>query len=234
MLPSSSTAVLLFTRTPEEEARHKQFVSANCHVNRRIAHQLIKHTYSSIEKAGIPVFVINSDQQRGETFGERLTSAFEDVFERGYKNVIAVGNDTLTLTAKDIQRATELLEQNQAVIGPTDRGGTYLIGLSRSIFSGLDFQTLPWETDQLLDHLIQVLPIESTMLKCQRDINTSADFYAALTQLPRHSTLYKSLQSILFDLTIRRIDDRPRIHLKAVLRYYSHRAPPLLSVAAIA
>ena len=226
MNPSSPTAILLFTRTPEEEALHKTFVSAGKHINRRIAQQLINHTFTCIEKAGIPVYVINSRQQRGSTFGERLAAAFQDVFEEGYQNVIAVGNDTLALTARDIQLAANHLEHNQAVVGPTHRGGAYLIGLRRSVFCRIDFTGLPWETDLLFDSLLQALPEECVLLKYERDINDATDFYAVLTELPQQSTLYKTLQDILSIRTIRRMVDRPRIATKHFLRYYSHRAPP--------
>ena len=228
MNPSSPTAILLFTRTPEEEAQHKTFVSASRPINRRIAQQLINHTFTCIENAGIPVYVINSHQQRGSTFGERLAAAFQDVFEEGYQNVIAVGNDTLALTARDIQLAANHLEHNQAVIGPTHRGGAYLIGLCQSVFSCIDFTDLPWETDLLFESLLQELPEDCVLLKYERDINDATDFYAVLTEIPQQSTLYKTLQNILSIRTIRRMVDRPRIATKHFLRYYSHRAPPRL------
>ena len=129
MTPSSPTAILLFTRTPEEEAQHKTFVPAGRHVNERIASQLIKHTCTQLEKANIPVYVIDSDRQRGNSFGERLAAAFRDIYDEGYVNVIAVGNDTLTLTPQDLQRTVDLLATHTAVLGPTQRGGTYLMGL---------------------------------------------------------------------------------------------------------
>ena len=227
MAPSSPTALLLFTRTPEEEARHKQFVPAGRHVNRRIACQLIRHTTASLQKAGIPVYVITSAKQRGRTFGERLAAAFQEIFNLGYMNVIAVGNDTLTLTSKDLQDAAHLLERRRAVVGPTRRGGTYLIGLHRDVFNQEDFAQLPWESEILLDSLLDSLDAQISLLKCQQDINNAADFYAAAVNMWECAALLKAIQrQSQHAITLTHID-RPTIPRKDILRYFSHRSPPL-------
>ena len=230
MAPSSPTALLLFTRTPEEEARHKKFVQANRHVNRRIAHQLIKHTSSCLRKAGIPVFVITSDQQKGHTFGQRLAAAFQEIFEYGFDNVIAVGNDTLTLTARDLQTAAALLECNQAVIGPTQRGGTYLIGLHRSVFSGLDFNALPWETESLFDGLLSALDVAVSVLKYQQDINNATDFHAIIRKYWACAAFLEAFQNLCIIAIRLKLIDRPRIPCKDILHNFPHRAPPSLSI----
>lgn len=229
MAPSSPTALLLFTRTPEEEARHKRFVPAGRHVNRKIAHQLIKHTSTCLQKAGIPVYVITSDQQKGCTFGERLAAAFEEIYDLGYTNVIAVGNDTLTLTSKDLQDAAHLLQHHRAVIGPTQRGGTYLIGLHRDVFSRKDFALLPWESERLLDCLLDSLPTNLSLLKFQQDINNAADFYAAVTKIWECAALLRAIQRLSLREIALTLIDRPRIPSKDLLRYYSHRSPPGIS-----
>lgn len=225
----ASTAILLFTRTPQEEARHKRFASAGKNTSRRIASELIKHTYTCLEKAGTPVYVIDSNRQKGHTFGERLAHAFQDIFDLGYVNVIAVGNDTLTLTTDDLLTAEKLLQSHKAVLGPTTRGGTYLIGLHRSIFDGLDFTTLPWETHLLFDTLVTLFKIKeipTSFLKCLRDINDSADFYSVINELPTHSQLYKALQSLLITSVFQTVFDRTQRPFEHILSSCLHRAPP--------
>ena len=125
------TAILFFTRTPEEEARHKTFVPARRRTNRQVARELIKHTHGRLVLSGLPVYVVDSDLQVGTTFGERLAHAFQRIYALGYENVIAVGNDTLSLSSSDLTKATDLLGAHTSVIGPTSSGGAYLIGLHR-------------------------------------------------------------------------------------------------------
>ena len=195
------TALLLFTRTPDEEARHKRLApGSSFRKNRRLAHTLIAHARRISNQTGLPVFVIDSDVQRGSTFGERLTHAFADIYKKGFDRVIAIGNDTLSLTSSDLLSAAFLLQNYDAVVGPTQSGGSYLIGLHRSAFLESLFCDLPWETDRLYDDLINYLDRNSTSvwhLATRSDANTSDELLEAVNGLSKASSLYRTLRSLL-------------------------------------
>ena len=82
--------------------------------------------------------------QQGRTLGERLAHAIGEVFADGAQRVVTIGTDSPWLTAANIEEAFESLRASDVVIGPTEDGGYYLIGLSRSIpalFDGIAWST---------------------------------------------------------------------------------------------
>ena len=94
---------------------------------------------------GVDTFVA----QRGDSLGQRLTAAFDDLFQTGAERVVIIGADSPTLPAEVIERAFDRLDQGiDLVIGPTRDGGYYLIGL-RCPTSAL-FVAIPWSTSRVL------------------------------------------------------------------------------------
>jgi hypothetical protein len=198
---SPATALLLFTRTPREEALSKTFVSGRArHTQKQLARQFIGYVRKVSGKSGLPVFVISSDQQKGQTFGERLAHAFESVFAHGFEQVIAIGNDTLTLSTEELRQAAELLTEHQAVLGPTPRGGAYLIGLSRSLFDASRFARLDWESPRLFSQLTEFTETRAALahiLPPKSDVNDPSDFSLLLAALRTASQLYRSIRCLL-------------------------------------
>src|SRR5262245_16776458 len=76
--------------------------------------------------------------QRGAGLGERLTAAVADLLERGHAGVLMLDTDTPTLPRACLEEAVRCLATGAAdvVLGPTEDGGYYLIGL-RSPAPGL-------------------------------------------------------------------------------------------------
>jgi rSAM/selenodomain-associated transferase 1 len=92
--------------------------------------------------------------QRGEAFGERLGAATEDLLRLGFESVCLIDSDSPTVPAHAFARATEYLSEptDSVVLGPSDDGGYYLIGLKklhRSLFERID-----WSTDRVLEQTI--------------------------------------------------------------------------------
>lgn len=84
--------------------------------------------------------------QRGESFGERLYFAAEDLFKCGFEAVCLIDSDSPTIPAENFVRAVELLSSpdDRFVLGPCDDGGYYLVGLTqlhRELFEGIDWST---------------------------------------------------------------------------------------------
>ena len=226
----SSTAILFFTRTPEEEVRHKTYIhSAGRRANTQVARKLIQNTRKAIAGSGLPAFVVTSRSQQGATFGERLAAAFQDVFDKGFDRVIAIGNDTLTLSSADLLNASSLLDQHAAVIGPTPHGGTYLVGMRKSAFASEQFSALPWETDLILERLVSSIS-EATqsvaLLPYQSDVNTPSDLLSQYRLLLKHSALYTFISYLLFTRSILKISRQVSYGSPLFYTSISLRAPP--------
>jgi len=158
---STNTAILLFTHDAETESKRKFFLNSN-KSNRTIAEKLIATSVKKIQASGLPHYVFSTEQQIGFSFGERLSNAIESVFNKGYKKVIVVGNDCPVLNKRELQEARQLLESNEMVVGPTTKGGSYLIGISESSYNKDSFTNLKWGTKNLLDDLLCYAKSNST------------------------------------------------------------------------
>lgn len=82
--------------------------------------------------------------QQGETLGERLKEATHHAFSEGARQVIVVGTDSPWLFPVDIEKAFSQLSPCDLVLGPSEDGGYYLIGLSKethALFDGIAWGT---------------------------------------------------------------------------------------------
>jgi hypothetical protein len=66
-------------------------------------------------------------QSAGE-LGERLASLFHTSFRRGVERVVVLGSDSPTLPLEAVEEAFERLAVKDAVLGPAEDGGYYLVG----------------------------------------------------------------------------------------------------------
>jgi len=88
-----------------------------------------KHDFVSKIPDGISILT-----QEGEGLGARMSKAFDDAFNLLYKRVCIIGTDHPTLPADYLSLAFKHLEREQAVIiGPSEDGGYYLLGMNRPI-----------------------------------------------------------------------------------------------------
>ena len=74
--------------------------------------------------------------------GEQLKQAFRNGFKKGYGRIVCIGVCCPDIEQQDIKKAFDLLNTKNAVIGPSDEGGYYLIGLSAPIET--IFDNKPW------------------------------------------------------------------------------------------
>ena len=172
MKEKENIAILLFSRSAKQESYSKQWTNDEA-INLRIAEHLISNTYDNLKTAPFPIFRIDEKLQVGITFGKRLANAFSYVFQKGFKYVIAVGNDSpsLQINWHDISR--QLINQN-TVLGPDKRGGVYLIGLSEDSGFESTFMQISWKS-RLVCHQLKEKFANYCILKSMRDINTFQD-----------------------------------------------------------
>jgi rSAM/selenodomain-associated transferase 1 len=115
--------------------------------------------------------------QRGDKFGERLYFAVEDLFKCGFESVCLIDSDSPTVPATNFQQAAELLASpgDRIVLGPSDDGGYYLIGLKkphRHVFEQID-----WSTERVLNQTIQhatEIGLEVKLLSTGYDVDDDA------------------------------------------------------------
>ena len=84
--------------------------------------------------------------QRGDDFGERLISAMEDLLALGFESVCLIDSDSPTVPPQFYEQAARRLAQtgDRIVLGPSDDGGYYLIGLKKP--HGDVFRQIDWST----------------------------------------------------------------------------------------
>ena len=92
--------------------------------------------------------------QRGEAFGERLAAATEDLLRLGFDSLCLIDSDSPTVPAHAFASAVERLSQrdDSVVLGPSDDGGYYLIGLKK-LHLRL-FEKIDWSTGRVLEQTV--------------------------------------------------------------------------------
>ena len=93
--------------------------------------------------------------QKGHGLGERMLNAFKTIFYAGFRNVILIGTDTPGISTELIYDSFSLLKKYECVIGPSDDGGYYLIGLKQTLF--YLFNEMEWGTSEVLSKTIDRL-----------------------------------------------------------------------------
>ena len=93
--------------------------------------------------------------QRGETLGDRLCNATDDLLKDGYSSVCLINSDSPTLPPAVLNRAIKSLsgDGDRVVLGAADDGGYYLIGLKQA-HRNL-FNRIAWSTAEVLAHTIE-------------------------------------------------------------------------------
>ncbi len=116
-------------------------------------------------------------QGRGD-LGARLRRLFDSA-ERG--PVIIIGSDAPALRARHIRAAFKALDGADAVFGPADDGGYWLIGLARRRSAERLFQNVRWSSAFALDDTLSSLPASFRVrrLALLADIDDAADLKAA-------------------------------------------------------
>ena len=93
--------------------------------------------------------------QRGDSLGDRLCNATDDLLNDGYGAVCLINSDSPTLPRALFARAVDLLapEDDRVVLGAADDGGYYLIGLKQAHRNLFD--RIAWSTADVLAHTIE-------------------------------------------------------------------------------
>ncbi len=109
--------------------------------------------------------------------GARIARAFNSV-SRG--PAVIIGADAPGLRARHLREAFRALGRADAVFGPAEDGGYWLIGLARRRAAPRLFDGVRWSTKHALDDTIKSLPptFNIARLETLRDIDAAADLAA--------------------------------------------------------
>ena len=103
-----------------------------------------------------------------------MTNAFKEVFSQGYKKVIIIGSDCFSLSSQYINDAFANLENHDFVIGPSEDGGYYLLGMkdmSVDLFSNME-----WSVTEVFKKTMNRMSSKTVFfLPCLNDIDTEED-----------------------------------------------------------
>jgi hypothetical protein len=115
--------------------------------------------------------------------------------------VVAIGTDSPTLPASEMAGAFEGLSAHEAVLGPAEDGGYYLIGLRR--FEPALFKDVAWGSDAVLSTTLTTagrLNLSVGLLAPWYDVDTPADVKRLRRELRARSDLCPAEQELLESL----------------------------------
>jgi len=168
---SPKRAILLFTRSPENEARSKPLARLSFAERVGLYEEFTRHVLAQASALDYPILIATDEpdynfaryspkiaavfHQRGSSFGDRLAHALQAAFAQGYDEVVCVGNDCLELSTNDLRAAFAQLEQNNLTLGAAEDGGVYLIGMRRESLPAVlrAVQECHWQTALVLSDL---------------------------------------------------------------------------------
>ncbi len=124
--------------------------------------------------------------QREEGFGGRLLGAVEDLLALGYGAVCLIDSDSPTLPASALAAAVEALARpgDRMVLGPSEDGGYYLIGV-KAAHRRL-FEDITWSTGHVSRETLQraaELELEVVQLPTWYDVDDGPTLRALCAEL---------------------------------------------------
>lgn len=127
--------------------------------------------------------------QRGPDLGVRLTGILERLLASGHDGAVAIDSDTPTLPIRLLQQAVDRLADDSdldGVLGPTEDGGYYLIGLKTP--QPVLFTDMPWSTPDVLPETMRRAErrrLRLVQLPPWYDVDTSEDLDRLREELAR-------------------------------------------------
>ena len=172
-MQQGQTAILFLSRSLNDEynAKGKGFSKR---FFKSFYQFLITGTLNTLNQSDLPVFQSYSNQQIGNSFGERLTHELKRIQAQGFASVIIVGNDSPELKLDDISIAEEELLKRKSVLGKNQRGGTYLIAFRFDQTDLNQIEDVDWHTGRVAEQLNAIL-FSPTILKTKIDLNSQLD-----------------------------------------------------------
>ena len=186
----SKQLLIIFTRKPElGKVKTRLAKDTSDEVALAVYNDLLIHTHQITKNIEGDKWVFYTDEiefediwdegdymkmiQAQGDLGAKMQDAFFKGFGAGYFEIVIIGSDVDTLTTEIIEDAFEQVKQ-QPVIGPSEDGGYYLLGLEEPRTDV--FQNKEWGTDTVLrDTLLDLAEEEIAFLDELNDIDLLED-----------------------------------------------------------
>lgn len=186
---------MVFSRSATAESSGKK-IFCRKKQNRKTVESFIQRTIHLASHADLPWYLSDELSQTGETFGEKITGAIVQTLAKGYRKLIIIGNDCPGLTQNVLQKALSDLEHHDWVLGPTSKGGVYLIGLSAWSFDKAAFEKISWQTTAVFANLQMIITETGFKYSCLQtfdDINTQKDVISFANKISSNNSLLRLL-----------------------------------------
>lgn len=115
--------------------------------------------------------------------GYKMEIAFANALAE-HQNVLIVGSDCPDVSGSILNDAFESLNQHDVVLGPTEDGGYYLLGMKYGHYQL--FKDISWSTEKVFDQTIQkckALQLKVNFMPMLFDVDTEAEFNRWLNKL---------------------------------------------------
>ncbi|WP_139956768.1 TIGR04282 family arsenosugar biosynthesis glycosyltransferase [Flavicella sediminum] len=162
---STKNLLILFTRNPElGKVKSRLAKDIGEEKALKIYIELLLHTKKISENIPVSKWVFYSEEipkndiwtaanfqkkiQQGTDLGFRMKAAFQEGFANGFEKIIVIGSDIYDLQQQHIEQAFEKLNDYTSVLGPSEDGGYYLLGLKSMIPEV--FENKNWGTETVL------------------------------------------------------------------------------------
>lgn len=122
--------------------------------------------------------------QSSGDLGEKMRCYFDSAFAAGARRVVLIGSDSPLLSRADIHAAFERLKTSDVVLGPTNDGGYYLVGATKTtppIFDEIEWST-PTVWEQTLANLTAA-GVTHAKLPTRIDVDELSDLHQLHTAM---------------------------------------------------
>ncbi len=114
-------------------------------------------------------------EQINGDLGWKMSQAFDAVLNHG-ESVVMIGTDCPDLTPDLLHEAFDALQENDLVLGPSEDGGYYLIGMNQKL--PFLFEDMEWSTAEVLENTVNKAnknDVKVVQLRKLNDIDTESD-----------------------------------------------------------
>ncbi|EAS20291.1 conserved hypothetical protein [Flavobacteria bacterium BBFL7] len=204
---SNTNALIIFTRNPElGKGKRRLAATVGDQAAFEIYKFLLSHTREITKSVNAQPQVWYSEKlhqnddwdnevyqkyvQQGEDLGVRMQQAFDTAFKT-HDKVVIIGSDMHDLTTQDLDKAFELLDSHDAVMGPAIDGGYYLLGFKQQVPANV-FSNKEWGTETVQAETLKDLKnLNYTLLEPRNDV----DFYEDIKDVPAFQHFLKHINA---------------------------------------
>lgn len=115
-------------------------------------------------------------QVQGVTIGVCLEQSLRALLNLGYQKVLALNTDGPSLPREYLLQAVHLLDAHDLVLGPSEDGGYYLVGIKKR--HPTIFENIPWSTGAVLARTLEQaekLRLRAALTPPWYDVDSPAD-----------------------------------------------------------